>query len=253
MKNKVLLITGILVLLVLAALAGCTTSGSGPAAVAGQSVVNVNSQEGIWVNGVGKVTVTPDIATVSLGVSAQAARVADAQTQAAGAMDKVMAALTGAGIDKKDIQTQYFNINPTYRYDNVTGQSTVTGFQVSNVVTAKIRTVDKTGTIIDAVASAGGDNTRINGISFSVEQPDKYYTQARTLAMNDAKAKAQTLATLAGVNLGKAFYVTENSASQPVSYPVAMKADAAAGAISTSISPGQTDITLNVQVAYSIQ
>jgi uncharacterized protein len=254
MKNKVILMAGIVTILLLASLAGCTSSKIAPAASDGSSVVNVNSQQGIWVSGVGKVTVTPDIANISLGVSAQAVKVTDAQAQASASMDKVMAALAAAGIDKKDIQTQYFNINPTYRYDNVTGQSTITGYQVSNQVTVKIRAVEKTGTVIDSVSAAAGDNTRVNGVSFSVDQPDKHNIQARTLAMNDAKARAQALAGLAGVNLGQAFYITESSASQPIAYPVAMKADAAGGvASSTAISPGQTDLVLNVQVAYNIR
>ena len=254
MRTKVFLTTGVILILVLVGLAGCNTGGGGPAATAGeQSIININNQQGIMVSGEGKVTVQPDIATVSLGVSAQAATVADAQSQAATAMDKVVKALTGSGIDSKDIQTQYFSIAPQYRFDNVTQQSSITGYQVSNTVTVKIRSVDKTGSIIDAVAAAGGDNTRINGISFSVDQPAQYYTQARTLAMNDAKTKAQSLASLGGVSLGKAIYITESSSSPPIPYPVAAGGIAAAPAPTTPISPGQTDITLDVQVLYAIQ
>ena len=60
-------------------------------------------------------------------------------------------------------------------------------------VTAKIRNIDKAGGIIDAVAIAGGDLTRIDGISFSVDDPSSYYTEARKLAVADAKAKASSL------------------------------------------------------------
>lgn len=72
--------------------------------------VTTNSQQGIWVNGQGTVTVTPDIATVNLGVSAQASTVSAAMSQASTAMDKIMAALSSNGVDKKDIQTSNFNI-----------------------------------------------------------------------------------------------------------------------------------------------
>lgn len=81
------------------------------------------------------------------------------------------------------------------------------------MVTVKIRAVEKAGTIIDAVTSAGGDLIRVNDIYFSIDQPEKYYPQARTLAMNDAKAKAEGLASLAGVKLGSAIYVSESSYS----------------------------------------
>ena len=70
--------------------------------------------------------------------------------------------------------------------------------------------------------------------------------------MNDAKAKAQNLASLAGVNLGKAIYITESSSSPPIVHSPARDV-ASAPAPSTSVSPGQTDIILNVQVAYAIQ
>jgi uncharacterized protein YggE len=233
-------------------LTGCSTNGT----VSAQQqpvTVSVNSQQGIWVSGEGRVTVTPNIATVSLGVSAQAATVADAQSQAATAMDKVISALTSNGVDKKDIQTQSFNIQQTTRYDNNTQKTVVTGYQVSNIVSAKIRTIDKVGPIIDAVAAAGGDLTRVNGVSFSVDQPDQYYSQARQLAVADAKAKADQLAKLAGVTLGKATYIAENSSnSPPVIYPSAVGA-VAAPSPTTSINPGQTDIVLDVQVAYAIQ
>lgn len=237
-------------------LAGCgvagaqTTSSANP--VTSQPVnVNVNSQQGIWVSGQGKVTVIPDIAILNLGVTAQAASVADAQSQAAAAMDKVMSVLTSNGIDKKDISTQYFSINPLTRYDNTTQQSTITGYQVNNFVNATIRTVSKTGSIIDAVASAAGNLARINSISFTVSNPSQYYAQARELAVNDAKSKAQQLASLAGVTLGKATYINETSPLVPA--PVNALPAQAIPAPTTSISPGQTDITLAIQVAYAIQ
>lgn len=255
MKNKVLLAVGIVVALVLVSLAGCSATGLQAADNQPVNVVVGNQQTGIWVNGVGKVTVTPDIATLNVGVSAKAAKVVDAQSEAAVAMDKVMAALTAAGIDKKDIQTQYYSINQVTRWDNTTQESIVTGYQVSNSVSVKIRKVANTGSIIDAVAAAGSDNIRINGISFSVDKPEQYYAQARELAMADAKAKATDLAKLSGVSLGKAIYITESTASQPIIYPqyAAKGMDMASAAPTTAISTGETDITLNVQVAYAIQ
>jgi hypothetical protein len=128
----------------------------------------------------------------------------------------------------------------------------VTGYEVTNRVTVKIRAIDKTGAIIDAAVEAGGDLVRIDGISFSVDQPDQYYTQARQLAMNDATAKARQLAELAGVALGQATYISESSSGQ-ILYPEAFSAEGAALSATTPINPGQTDITVDVQVAYAIQ
>jgi uncharacterized protein len=256
MKIRIVMGTALVLLLAVAciSLSGCSSNGAAAQELQPVNVSVNSSQQGIWVSGEGKVTVTPDIATVSLGVSAQASTVAEAQSRAATAMDKVMAALTGNGIAKNDIQTQYFNIQQQTRYDNNTQQSVVTGYMVSNTVSAKIRTIDKTGSIIDAVATAGGDYTRVNGVSFSVEKPEQYYSQARELAVKDAKSKADALAKLAGVTLGKAIYVSEGTVSNPVPYAVpTVRLDASGAAPTTSISPGQTDITLDIQVNYAIQ
>jgi uncharacterized protein YggE len=251
MKTKAFMAIGIMLALVLFATTGCGTVGTAATDLQPLSV-NMNSQQtGIWVSGQGKVTVVPDIATITLGVSSQSATVADAQSKAANAMDKVMSALTANGVNNKDIRTQYFNIQQVTRWDDKTQQQIIIGYSVSNMVIAKIRAMDTVGTTIDAVALAGGDLTRINGIDFTVEQPDNYYSQARELAMNDAKTKANQIAGLAGVTLGKPTYVSE-STYMPPTVPVYAKGAAADSVVTTPISPGETDITLNVQVVYTI-
>jgi uncharacterized protein YggE len=231
---------------------GGSTSGSGSGT--GAVTLNVpNQQSGIWVNGQGKVTVAPDVAILQLGVQAQAASVADAQSQASTAMDKVMSALTGNGVAQKDIKTTYFNITQVTKWDDKTQTQVVIGYQVSNTVTAKIRTLSKAGTVIDAVAAAGGDLTRINGITFTLDDPTAAMKQARDLAMADAKAKAQQLASDGGVTLGKPTYISDNSyVPTPPMYAVPAAKDAAAGSVATPISSGEMDITVNVQVTYAI-
>ena len=210
-----------------------------------------NQQVGLWVNGEGKVSVTPDLAVLQLGVEAQADTVADAQSQASAAMDAVMKALKAAGIADKDIKTRYFSIDRVTRWDDKNQREETIGYRVSNSVTAKIREVGKAGDIIDAVAQAGGDLTRINGISFTVENPAEVQKQAREKAMADAKAKAEQLARLGGVTLGDPTYINENTYFAP--YPVATDmAGREASAFKTSISPGETDVTVNVQVTYAI-
>jgi len=238
--------------LAIAGLAGCSSGTTAPIEIEGFSINN--QQEGIWINGQGVVTVTPDIATLSLGVEVQAESVTTAQEQAAIAMDEIMTALTDNGIAEKDIQTQYFSIYPVTRWDKDDEEQVIIGYRVSNTVNAKIREVDKVGTIIDAVAEAGGDFTRINGISFSVDDPSAYYEEARGKAMADAKAKAEQLAELAGGSLGKATYISESSYSYapPSVYRGGVYEDAEM-AVETSISPGETEISLSVQIAYTIQ
>jgi uncharacterized protein YggE len=126
------------------------------------------------------------------------------------------------------------------------------------MVNVKIRAIDKVGNIIDTVVNAGGDYIRINGINFSVEKPEQYYAQAREAAMKDAKAKAEDLAKLSGVALGKATSVVEYSSSQPYySYPMMRESAGmpvpAVTVAAPYINPGEAQITLTVQVIYAIE
>jgi uncharacterized protein YggE len=248
MKKYWLVAMSLVLVLAVVGFAGCS---AGPTTI---GTVDVNSQQtGIWVNGEGKVTVTPDIATLSLGIEAQATTVAEAQYQAAIAMEAVMAALAENGVADKDIQTQYFSIYQVTKWDDFKDEQVVIGYRVTNMVTAKIRDIEQAGPIIDAVAAAGGDYTRINNISFSVDDPTPYYEQARQKAVADARAKAEQLADLAGVNLGQPTYISEGTIYPPVVYrDVGMEAMAPVPAPTTPISPGEIELTLNVQVAYAI-
>jgi uncharacterized protein len=248
MKRLWLVTTGLIIITGVFGLTGCgSTAGD-----IGNLSIN-SQQEGIWVSGSGKVTATPDICTLSLGVQSQESTVASAQAKAADAMDKMMTSLTGNGVNKKDIQTQNYNISQVTRYDDKTQQQVVIGYQVNNVVSATIRTLDKAGSILDAAAAAGGDLTRVNSISFSIEDPTKFYNDARKLAVADARAKASQMAELAGVSLGKVTYITENSYAPPRPVMMTDSFKSAGAPVSTPVSPGEMDITSTVQITYAIK
>ena len=249
-KKNWLLAMSLALAVAVVSLAGC-----GPATTTIESIEGMNisnQQQGIWVTGEGKVTADPDIATLRLGIEAQEATVAEAQDQATKAMDRVMSTLTSSGVADKDIQTQYFSIRRVTKWDRDKEQEVVIGFRVTNMVIAKIRNIDKTGTIIDAVAEAGGDLTRIDSISFSVDDPSVYYEEARQEAMADAEAKAKQLAKLAGVTLGNPTYISEGTQTPPIYPRVTVEIMEEAAVAQTPISPGETEISLTVQVVYAI-
>jgi len=249
-KKIWLLVLSLALVLAVVGVSGCSP---GTTVVGEIEGINISSQQqGIWVTGQGKVTVVPDIVILRLGIQAQEASVAEAQTKASEAMDRVMAALTDNGVAKKDIQTQYFSIRQVTKWDRVKEEETVVGYRVTNMVMAKIRDIDKAGSIIDAVAEAGGDLTRIDSVAFSVDDPSAYYEEAREKAMVDAKAKAEQLANLAGVTLGKPTYVSEGVQIPPPIYPRAVYEEAPVPAPVTPISPGEMEISLTVQVVYAI-
>ena len=246
MKRYLLLVVGLALVLAVFGFSGC---GQGSTVLEG---IKLNSQqEGIWVTGQGKVAIVPDIATLTLGVEAREDSVAQAQTRAAEAMERVMDALTGGGVAEKDIQTQFFGISPVTKWDRETEEEVVTGYWVRNIVTVKIRDVEKTGAIIDAVAEAGGDLTQIRSISFSADDPSDYYAEAREAAIVDAKAKAEQLAQLAGVRLGKTTYISEAIQAPPISTR-GVAYEKTVPAVETPISPGELELSLSVQVVYAI-
>jgi uncharacterized protein YggE len=254
MKRKWFIVGSAVVILMLlvVGLVGCNSEG----AISGGSLElkgSLNSQqEGIWVNGTGKVTAVPDVAILSVGVNAQAASVADAQSQAQGGMDKLMTALKDSGVAAKDIQTSAFSIQQITKWDNNKQESIITGYMVTNMVTVKIRDVNNAGTVIDAVTNAGGDLTRINSISFTIDDPSALQAQARQEAVADAAARAKQLADAAGVKLGKPIYITESSnVPSPIYRDVTMAAEGSTPT-TTPVSPGELDVTANVQINYQI-
>ena len=259
MKRSLLLIVSLVLAVITVGAIGCAGDFGFPEAQqlpelpeSGNTILS-QQNTGIWVTGEGKVSVIPDVAILTLGIEVQAETVAEAQAQATEAMVAVMDVLDDYGIAEKDIKTQRFSIQPVKRWDN--GQEILLGYRVNNMVTVKIRQVDDTGVIIDAVAEAGGDYTRINSISFTVDDLTAYYEEAREKAIDDAETKAEQLAELAGVDLGKPTYFNESGGFIPVprEYYMAVPEAVPAPAPSPPISPGETEIRLTVQVVYSIK
>lgn len=255
MRKKLWLAIGLVLIIITLGLTGCDsltpTISSGVS-----SATNSQQNTGIWVSGLGEVTVTPDIATLEVGVEAQETTVAEAQDKASEAMDKVMAALTDSGVMGEDIQTRQFRIRQRTRWDDETGEEIVVGYRVTNKVMAKIRDIEKVGSIIDAVVKAGGDLIRIDDLDFSVDDPSAYYDEAREIAMADARDKAEKLADAAEVKLGAPTYISESSGfiSVPmVAMSFAGGMPAPAPIVEPSISPGEVEVSIAVQITYSIR
>jgi uncharacterized protein YggE len=255
--KRILWPIGLLLVIIIAfSLTGCDGSFVSPPARTTYSGDIVSSQQtGIWVTGEGKVTVVPDVAILSLGVEAQATTVAQAQNEASTAMNAVINELKANDVAEKDIRTTRFSIYPVRKWDQIKEEEYLVGYRVSNMVTAKIRDVDATGIIIDAVTRAGGDFIRIDSIGFTVDDPTKYHEEAREMAIKDAEAKAKHLADTAGVDLGEPTFISESGGYVPtatvrMAYAEAIPAPAPAP---PPISPGETEVTLTVQIAYNIK
>src|SRR4030042_4970939 len=258
-KKRWLILSGIVLAVILIGAGGCVY-GEGaqvsPPSIAGYVgapvIASGQQQVGLWVNGEGKSKATPDLVLLSLGIEAESKTVARAQQDAAQAMDAVMKALKANGVADKDIQTQRFSIYPVRKWIEDEQREIITGYRVTNVVIAKIRQVDKAGPVIDAVAEAGGNLTRIDNIGFTIDNPTPYYNEARAKAVEDAMAKAKQMTSSADVKLGKLIYMSESTPYVPqvAIRDYAMKAEAAPA---TPISPGELEIQVNVQMVYEIR
>lgn len=205
---------------------------------------------GIVVSGQGLVSGIPDLATLRLGVEASRNTVEAARNDAATSMSQVIDALKSNGVSEQDIQTQYFSINPRYDRDRLN----VIGYQVTNQLTVKVRDLERVGQIIDATTQAGGDLTRFQSISFSIEDTKALEALAREAAVKDMMDKANQLATLTGVSLGKAVSISETGGYSPLRtvYAEAAAFDQGLGA-PTPIQAGEVDVTINLQAVFAIQ
>ena len=231
--------TGALALLSL----GCTT----------ETTVLPSEREapGITVAGSGEASGEPDVAVLSLGVEARADSVGAAREQAANSMNAMLDALKQGGVEEKDIQTARFNVQPVYDFSN--NRQELIAFTVSNIVTAKIRSIDDTGDLIDAAVVAGGDLARVENLTFTIDDPSALEQEARVAAMEEARSKAETLAQAGGIELGEPISISEAGGAVPVAFDRDQFAAAQEAGALTPIQVGELDVTVTVQVVYAVE
>ena len=201
----------------------------------------------ITVSGTGKVTLTPDIAYISIGVNTQSPSAKDAVSQNTTQAQAVIAVIKAAGIAEKDIQTTDFSIYPQQQYDN-NGVMTGIVYVVNNPVYVTVRDLNGLGDLLDASVRAGANS--INSITFDVADKTAALTQARAAAVADALKQATELTTAAGVSLGEVQTISYyDSTPSPVMY-VARDSMAAS---SVPVQAGSMQITTTVTIVYEIK
>ncbi|MEO5963003.1 MAG: SIMPL domain-containing protein [Thermomonas sp.] len=192
----------------------------------------------------------PDVATISTGVVTQAADANAAMRANAVQMDKVMAAIRAAGIDERDIQTSGISLNPNYKYAE-NQPPTITGYQASNTVNVKVRDLTKLGKVLDTFVAQGAN--QVNGPNFEVDKPDEAYDEARVAALKKAQLRAKTYADALGLKVRRMVSISEGGSSFPRPMPMvrAMAADAMMSK-ETSVAPGETTLTVNLDVVFEL-
>jgi uncharacterized protein YggE len=201
----------------------------------------------ISVSGEATVSAAPDLAQIDAGVANDARTAKEASDANNAAMNKVLAALKGAGIAEKDYQTSRLSLQPQYGQNKSTGATPVVGFRASNRVTVKIRDVTKVAGIIDTLVGAGAND--IGNISFEVTQASKLLDGAREQAVADARRKAEIYAKATGVTLGAPLSVSEGGAPVPL-FKARMATPQMAPA---AVAPGEETLSVTVNVSWAIK
>ena len=206
------------------------------------------------VSGNGTVYLTPDIATIYIGVHTDDVDLANAVSKNNTQTQALVDALKKAGVAGKDIQTSNFSVYTSANggIDKMTGQVIPNGtnYSVDNTVYVTIRDLTKLGSLLNTAVGAGANS--INSITFDVADKSAAMVQARQKAMTNAGNLAAELAKTAGLKLGEIQNVTYSDNS-PMPYYGMGGGGASAPNVSVPIQPGQTQISVTVSVTYVIQ
>ncbi len=204
------------------------------------------------VSGEGKITLVPDIAVISVGVTSQGSTVTKVQQELNVKINAMSDAIKKLGVDDKDIKTSYYNVSPMYDYSSSTQR--ITGYEANSNLTIKVRKIDNANAVIDAATAQGAN--QVGGVSFDVDDKTKAENQARVAAVADAKTKADAAAKAAGFKLGRVINYSEGGGAspRPMMYDAAKALPMAGGGNElTEVEPGSSELTVNVTLSYEIQ
>ena len=220
--------------------AGSADSGSTATANSGVADGSISAEA------IGTISGTPDVVTIVIGVQTQSASAQTALDDNNKKAADVIGVLKDSGVAPADLQTSQLSINPSY---DEKGQQ-ITGYQVTNMVTAKLRDITTAGAVIDAAGKTAGDAIRVQQLSFSIDDDSALRAQARADAVRRAQAQANQMADAAGVQLGAIRSITEAPAATPTIYAAMAGADTAAASV--PLQPGSQELSVVVQVIYAI-
>jgi len=222
-----------------AVLAGCDAQ-SGPGGQPGSGTRQVT------VIGAGQVQGTPDTLTVNASMESLAADATAAMNQTNERQTAVIDALVGAGIDRKDIATTAADLQPQYGGSDGT---VINNYRATNSITVTVRDLAKASDAIGLIVSTGGNATRVNSISYSIEDDSPLVRDARARAFDDAKDRANQYAQLSGLKLGKVVSISEATAPTP---PVPLPAMPKAMEAAAPLEPGQQTVGFTVTVIWEL-
>lgn len=200
---------------------------------------------GITARGIGTVSSKPDTLTVEIGVQTRGRAAQEALDANSRLATSTIDALRAAGVAETDLRTSQLSISPTQ--DPNSGR--ITGYEVSNLLTATLRDIGRAGAVIDAAGAAAGDAIRVQQLAFSIADDSTPRAEARADAVRKAQEQARQLADAAGVALGPIRSITEVAADPPNPYAQ----DREAAQASVPILPGTQELRVAVQIVHEIR
>lgn len=209
----------------------------------------------IVVTGQGSVDIAPDMAVLTLTVTRQAETARAALDANSAAMTAVHKAMQKNGIENRDMQTSGFSIQPNYVYPAPKSSAErepprIAGYTVRNSLTVRIRDIDAVGKILDQSVSLGVNDG--GNISFTNADPTAAIAEARTRAVHDAIARADTLAAAAGVRKGSLLEISEQTYT-PRPVPMVEMAMSRAADAAAPVAVGENTYRVSVNVTYAIE
>ncbi|MFI0395192.1 SIMPL domain-containing protein [Paracoccus jiaweipingae] len=203
----------------------------------------------LTVTGMAEIRQAPDLAILSVGVSAQADTAQAAMADNAKRLSQVIGKLTEAGLQKADMQTAGLSLSPRQDYSQEGKPPRLVGYEARNMLVLRITDLDGLGAVLDSLVAAGANE--INNIQFALKDPASVMDQARDAAVRDAIHRAGILAAAAGQKLGPVVSITEQGDSLSPPMPV-MRAMAAEAGGATPIEAGEVAQQAAVQVVFGL-
>jgi len=230
------------------ALTGCLASPS-PEVLPGAPGGQITNS--ITVTGFGEAYGEPDVAYIEMGFSARERDISTGLNAANDTLDSIKEALVQAEVEERDIQTSGFGVYPEDVYDPDTGRPTGERFyNIQNNIRVTARDVDKAGDLIQVGLDAGAN--QVYNLSFGVEDTAALEQEARSLAIEDANARAEAIAEKIGVEVGDIITITDGS-GYVNPFPGYGFGGGGGGAEAVSVSPGQFSYQGTVTVTYAIR
>ena len=204
----------------------------------------------LTVTGTGTSTVTPDKASITIGVQTTDESSKTVQDQNSKSVNNVIDALLEEGIEKKNITTSSFDLYANYDYSEDGNE--LTGYTATTMLTIKDLSIDDVGELVDKAADAGVN--MMNGISYYYSKNEDAYDEALEAALDRAAEKAQKIAAQKDCKVGRLISITEGteSASTGDAKSTAASQEETADA-AMEVLPGENSVTATVTVTYELE